>query len=109
MHTTNDICRVWTTRKVYVKVGTKFTSETFWQLSIKLNIQKSLTSSYHHKSSGQVEVCIKFVKCTIRKFINTNQDINLALLQICSTPVSVGLSSLVAMLFNRPVRGLYHK
>ena len=48
----------------------------------KLNIQQSITSSYHYQSNGQVEAFITFMKCTIQKCIGTNQDVNLALLQI---------------------------
>ena len=40
-----------------------------------------------------------------KKCIDTNKDINLALLQICSTPVGTGLHSLAVMLFNRPIHG----
>ena len=66
-------------------------------------------SSYHHQSNDQVEPCIAFIKCTIKIYIDNNQDINLALSQICSTPVEAGLLSLAVMLFNGPIRDLLPK
>ena len=68
--------------KIISDAGTNFTLETVTEFCRKLNIQQSITSLYHHQSSGQVEACIKFIKCAIKKCIDTNQDINLALLQI---------------------------
>ena len=96
-------------KKIISVVGMDFTSETFKEISRKVNIEQSLMSSYHHKSNGQVQACIKFVKCTIKKCIDTYQDINLALLQIWSTLVEAGLPSLALMLFRRPIQGVCHK
>ena len=47
--------------KIISDMGTNFTSETFKEFYKMLNIQQSITSFYHHQSSGQVEACIKFV------------------------------------------------
>ena len=52
--------------KIASDAGTNFTSATFKEFCKKLNIQQSITSSYHYQSCGQVEACIKSVKCTIR-------------------------------------------
>ena len=38
--------------------------------------------------------------------LDTNQHVNLALLQIQSTPIGAGLPSLTTLLFNRPMKGL---
>ena len=45
------------------------------------SINKDQTvSSNHRQNSGQVEVCIKFIKHTsIQKYFDTNADTNLAL------------------------------
>ena len=49
-------------RKIISNVETKFTSETFKAFCKKLNIQQSITLSYHHQNNGQGETYIKFVK-----------------------------------------------
>ena len=56
-------------------VNTNFTAETFKDFCRKMNIQQTITSSYHHHSNGQVDACIKFVKCTITKCLDTNRNI----------------------------------
>ena len=86
-----------------------FTSETFRQFCRKMNIQQSITSSYHHQSNGQVEACIKLVKSRIKKCLDTNQDVSLALLQIQSTPIGAGLPGPTILLFNRPIKAYYLK
>ena len=30
-----------------------------------LNIKQAVSSSYHNQSNGQVEACLKFMKCTM--------------------------------------------
>ena len=64
------------------------------------------TSSYYHKSNGQMDAGIKFVKCTIKKCRQTNNDVHFALLQIRSILVGTGLPSAASLLFNRPIRAL---
>ena len=71
-----------------------------------MNIQQTITSSYHHQNNGHVEACIKFIKCTIRKYLDDNDNINLGLLQMGSKPIGTGLPSPAILLFNRPVRVL---
>ena len=48
--------------------GSNFVSEKFRSFSNSLNIEQSVSSSYHHQSNGQVEACIKFIKCPIKMF-----------------------------------------
>ena len=62
-----------------------------------------MSSSYHHQSNGQVEACIKFIKCTIKKCSDSSGDIHMALLQVRITPLGQGLPSLETLLFNHPV------
>ena len=45
----------------------------------------------------------------MKKFIETNTDIYMALLQVRSTPVGPCLPSLAAQLFNKPARDLLPK
>ena len=52
-------------KKVIANAGTNFTSETLREFCRLMNIQQSVTPSYHHQSNGSVEACIKFVNCTV--------------------------------------------
>ena len=63
---------------IVLDTHTNFTSEMFKKYCRKMDIQQSIISSYHHQSNGQMEACIKFVKHTIRKCLDINQDISLA-------------------------------
>ena len=67
-----------------------------------------MATSYHHQSNAQAEESIKFIKCTITKCLDTNNDVNLALIKIPSTPIGIGLPSPAMFLFNRPIQGLIH-
>ena len=87
-------------------VGTNFTSEMFKEFCSKMSIQQSVTSSYPHQSNSQVEACKTFVKHTVNKCLDTNQDIIIALLKVHSTAVGAGLPSPATVLFNRPIQGL---
>ena len=58
-------------------VSDKF--KTFYKIA---NIEQAFSSSYHHQSNGQVEACIKFVKCTLKKCFDFRSDLHMALLQI---------------------------
>ena len=68
--------------KIVSDVGTNFMSQTFKEFCRKMNIQQPVASSYHNQSNGQVKAYLRFVKCTIKKCLDTNQDISVALLQI---------------------------
>ena len=61
--------QIWLPRKIISDAGMK-----------NLNIQQSITSSYHYQSNGQVEACIKYVNSQSQKDTGTTQDTNLALL-----------------------------
>ena len=62
--------------------GMNSVSEQFKIFCRCLNIDQIVTSACHHQSNGQVEVCIKSVKCTRKKCRHTNNDVHFALLQI---------------------------
>ena len=49
---------------------------------------------------------ITFLKCTIMKCIQNNNDVNFALLQIRSLPIGAGIPSPATLLFYRPIRAL---
>ena len=63
-------------------------------------------SSCHHQSNGQVEACIKFVKCIQKKCFDTKGDPHVALLWIWMTPLGLGVPSPATVLFNHPIRGI---
>ena len=58
-----------------------FISDTFKTFCKSLNIEQALSLSHHHQSNGQVEVCIKFVKCTLKKYFDSRGDPHIAPLQ----------------------------
>ena len=66
-------------QKIVSDAGMNFMLDHFKKFCRQLNIDWTIISSYHHQSNGQVKVCIKFVKCTIKCFDNHN-DIYLVLL-----------------------------
>ena len=97
------ICWVWLTPKTGFKCKYQFVSGQLMQFCRCLNIDQVITSLHHHQSNRQVEICIKFMNCTIKKCIQTtNHNVHFGLL----TPISTGLTSQAMLLFNRPVRAL---
>ena len=46
--------------------GPNFVSDKFKKICSRLNIEQAVLSVYHHQSSGQVEACIKIIKCTLK-------------------------------------------
>ena len=90
-------------QKIMSNTGKNFVSERFRQFWKSINVEKAVSSAYHHQSDGQVEACIKFIKCTFKKCTESGRDKNIALLHICTMPMGQGLPSLVTLLFNRQV------
>ena len=100
----------WTSERDNVWCWYKFCLSGILGISTRyLNIQQAVLSSYNHQSNGQAEVCIKFIKWTVKKCFDTNNDVYLALLQILSTPNGPLLGSPAALIFNKPIRGLMPK
>ena len=85
------------------EMGTNFMSDRFWQFCKTISIQQAVSLAYHHQSNGQVEACIKFIKCTFKKCTNLGRDINMALLQIGTMLLGQGLLSPATLMFNRQV------
>ena len=71
-------------------MGANFVSDQFWQFCKSVNIEQVTSSAYHHQSNGQVEACIKFIKCMFKKCTDSGRNINMALLQICMTLLGQG-------------------
>ena len=70
--------------KIMSDAGTNFVPDRFREFCRAINVEQATSSAYHHQSNRQVEVCI-----------------NMALLQIHTTPLGPGLPSLTTLLFNR--------
>ena len=92
-------------KKIILDVCMNFMSYMFKQCHIQMNIEQSITLSYHHQSNGQLGACIKFVKCTIQKCFDNN-NVNLPLLQIRSMSIGVRIPHPATLLFNIPIRSL---
>ena len=73
--------------KLMSNAGTNFVSDKFRKFCSSLKIEKAVLSTYHHQSNGQVKACIKFIKCTFNKCADSSGDMNMALLQIHTTPL----------------------
>ena len=58
-------------RKIMSDAGSNFISENFEKFCKKLNTECAASSSYHHQSNGQVDMCIKLVNCTLKKCYDT--------------------------------------
>ena len=93
-------------QKIISGVGTNFISDRFRQFCKTINVEQPVSLAYCHQSNGQVEACIKFVKCTFKKFANSGRDINMAPLQIHTMLLGQGLPSLATLIFNRQVWGI---
>ena len=89
--------------KLMSDAGTNFVSDKFWKFCNSINVEQAVLLVYHHQSNGQVEACIKFVKFTLKKCADSGGDINMALLQICTTPLGQGLLIPATLMFNRKV------
>ena len=92
--------------KIMSDAGTNFVSDKFQKFCRAINIEQATLSAYHHQSNRQVEACIKFIKWTFKKCAKSSRDINMALLQIDTTPLGPGLPSPATLLFNRQVWGI---
>ena len=55
----------------------------------------------NHQSNGKPETYLKFVKKKYEKCLETNTDLNIALLQIKSMSIGSGFPIPAAILFNR--------
>ena len=86
--------------------GINFISVRFQKFCRAINIELGTSLAYHHQSNRQFEACIKFIKQTFKICAESSRDINMALLQICKTPLVPGLLSPATLLFNRQVQSI---
>ena len=93
-------------KKIMSDVGSNFISEKFKEFYKNLNIEQAALLSYHHQCIGQVEACIRFTNWMLKKWFDTNADVNLALLQVRSTSLGPELSSPLNLLFSFPIKDM---
>ena len=86
--------------------GTNFVSDRFQQFYKNITVEQAVSLAYHHQSNGEVEAFIKFINCTFKKCADSGGDINMTLLQICTTLLGNGLLSPATLMFNRQVCGI---
>ena len=86
--------------KLMSDTGTNFVSDRFRKFCNSINVKQAVSSAYHHQSNRQVKTCIKFIKYTFEKCTDSGGDINMALLQIHTTPLGPGFPSPETLLFN---------
>ena len=91
-------------KRIISDAGINFLSEKFKDFCKKLNLEQVVLLTYQHQSNDQVEVCIKFIKCTMKNALILMLMVNLALLQIRSRPVGPGLQTPAILQFNRSIR-----
>ena len=72
-------------RKIMSDSGGNFVSDKFRTFCKSVNIDQVFSSSCQHQINGQVEACIKFVKCTLKKCLDSKGNPHIALLQIMGT------------------------
>ena len=65
-------------KKIVSDSGGNFVSDKFRTFCKSLNLQQAFSSSYHHQSNGQVKACIKFVKHTLKKCLDSKGDPHIA-------------------------------
>ena len=89
-------------------VGTYITSEKFKEFCRCLNVHHIVLLSYNHQSNGGAGACILFTEDTIKNAM-TLKLMYVKHLHIYSTPIGPMLLIPVALLFNRPVKGILPK
>ena len=76
-------------KKIMSDVGGNFILEKFKEFCTQQDKEQASSSS-QHQSKGQEEACIKFLECTLKKYVGNKADPYIILLQIGSTPHGQG-------------------
>ena len=61
-------------KKIMSDAGSNFVSDKFRTFGKSLNKEQAFSLSYHHQSNGQVEACIKLIKCILKKCFDCRGD-----------------------------------
>ena len=67
-------------KKIMSDAGFNFICEKCKEFCTKMNMEPATPSSYCQQNNGQMEACIKLLKCTFKKGADTNADSHIALL-----------------------------
>ena len=73
--TADDLVKV--AKKIISDAGINFTLSTFTQFCRQMKLEQLVALSYHHQSNSQVEEWIKYIKHTIKKCLDNNNNVNL--------------------------------
>lgn len=83
--------------------GTQFTSREFQEFAKQWQFEHKVSSPTHSQSNGMAERHVQVAKNLIKKAIESNRDIHLALLQLRNTPI-FGINSPFEILMSRAAR-----
>ena len=98
--------RKWIAKENNVRCGWQFYFRKFKQFCKNIKMQQAKSSLYHHHSNRQVDVCIQFIKHTMKKCIETNEYIHIVYVQIRAIPLEPGLPGPATLLFNCLIWGI---
>ena len=83
----------------------QFTSHEFKNFSEEWEFVHKTSSPYYPRSNGFAERTVQTVKLCLKKATQSQQDPQLALLALRTTPIGDGLPSPTEILFNRKIKG----
>ena len=83
--------------------GPQFAGAPFKEMCAMWGIRHSTSSPRYPRSNGLAERMVRTIKNTIKKCLQTKQDLNMALLNIRATPVQPDLPSPAEVLFGRRI------
>jgi hypothetical protein len=90
-------------RKIVSEHGPHFQGD-MTRMCNELGIQQKTSSPHHPKSKGQAERTIQTVKKIMKKTLKAREDVNVALLEYCTTPIDAKIGSPAEILFGRQIR-----
>ena len=106
-HDEDYICQI----LAYPKNKCQMLAQTLFQKNSSSSVRASMWSKQYiqhitTKVTDRLKHVSKFIKHTFKKCADSCGDINMALLQICTTPLGQGLPSPATLMFNRQVHGI---
>ncbi|XP_037782060.1 uncharacterized protein K02A2.6-like [Penaeus monodon] len=90
--------------RVYSDNGRQYSSEEFVKFASNWEFEHITSSPHYPQSNGFIEKTVQTVKNTINKAKRSNQDPDMALLTICTTPLDSKLPSPAELLNGRKMR-----
>ena len=100
------VCKVSPSREIMSDMGATFVSDNCKYFFSTLNMEQVTSSSYYHQINEQIITCIRFIKCTIKEYVETNSIINLSLIQSILLPLGLEWPHQDTVLVRSSIRGL---